>query len=360
MLKKIIIFGVRYKSTHLKINNKIYTLIIALFFAIGTVKSQDIHFTQFYASPLTLNPALTGVFDGDWRVSGIYRNQWRAIGGYPFKTISVGFDHPIRFFSEQINVGLVILNDQSGVVNLTTNRFYGNISYLKVKGKHTLALGVQPGYVTEGYDITKYSFNEQFDLGNSQDMFNSKLPNYENGYNKSISFFDLNAGLLWGYRLTKTISTQFGYTLMHINRPNRSFKSVSSDTTRFGMRNVFHFGATIALNDKNRFKPNVLDMYEKGASEFLMGGNFEHDLSIPTFKAVYAGAMFRYGWSGTFDATSAVVGLKWKNFDCGFSYDVNVSSLSTATKMRGAWEVSLIYISRNTKPTKIKIPCDRY
>ena len=358
MFEKLIIFGVRYKSTHLKINNKIYSIIIALFFAIGTVQSQDIHFTQFYASPLTLNPALTGVFDGDWRVSGIYRNQWRAIGGYPYKTISVGFDHPIRIYSEQFNVGIVLLNDQSGVVNLNTNRFYGNFSYLKQKGRNTFAVGVQPGYVTEGYDKSKYSFDKQFDLGNTDNMFS--LPGTGEDLVKGISFFDLNAGVLWGYRLSNTISTQFGYTLMHINRPNRSFKSVSSDTTRFGMRNVFHFSASIGLGQTTRFKPNILDMYEKGASEFLAGGNLEQDIKNPTFKAVYIGAMFRYGWSGTFDASSAVIGIKWKNFDCGFSYDVNVSSLQSATKMRGAWEVSLIYISRSTKPNKIKIPCDRY
>ena len=360
MFKKKIIFDEHYKSKHLNINNKILIgIIIVLFFAVKEGKSQDIHFTQFYASPLTLNPALTGVFDGDWRVSANYRNQWRAIGGYPFTTFSFGWDRPIRIYSEQVNVGIVVLHDQSGVVNLTTNRFYGNISYLKKIGRNTLALGIQPGYVTEGYDISKYSFNEQFDLGNTESMFNTSLNNYETGYKNSIAFFDLNAGLLWNCRLSKSFTPQIGYTLFHINRPNRSFKNLKSDTTEFGMRNVIEARAIISLGQQTRVIPHILTMFEKGASEALCGGNFEQDLSNPVFKTVYAGAMFRYGWNGTFDASSAIVGVKWKNFDLGFSYDINVSSLKKATNMRGAWEVSLIYISRSTKPSKIKIPCDR-
>jgi len=351
----------------LNINNKIlYSIIIAFFFAVGEVKSQDIHFTQFYASPLTINPALTGVFDGDWRVSGIYRNQWGAIGGYPFKTFSFGWDRPIRIYTEQFNVGIVVLNDQSGVVNLTTNRFYGNFSYLKKKGRHMVAIGIQPGYVTEGYDINKYTFNDQFDLGNTNNMFNREILTEK--FKNSIAFFDVNAGLMWNYRISRAVTLQFGYTLFHINRPNRSFRNVKSDTTEFGMRNVIQLGAVIALGEKTRFKPNILDVYEKGASELLAGGNIEQDINNPVFKSVYAGAMFRYGWkpskdsiikAGTFDASSVIVGVKWKNFDLGFSYDINVSALKNATNMRGAWEVSLIYISRNTKPTKIKIPCDR-
>ena len=360
IFKKKIIFDEPYKSKHLNINNKILLFFIATFFAVGSVQSQDIHFTQFYASPLTLNPSFTGYFDGDWRVTAIYRNQWRAIGGFPFKTVSVGFDCPIRFYSEQINVGIVLLNDQSGVVNLTTNRVYGNISYIKKKGRSTIGIGMQPGYVVEGYDVSKYSFNEQFDIGNRESMFNKGLPNYENGYNKNISFFDLNAGAFLNYQVSKGFAPRFGYTIFHITRPNRSFKEVKSDTTRFGIRNVFQLSAVINLGESTRLKPNILDMYEKGATEFLGGMNVEQDLSNPVFKYAWIGGMFRYGWNGTFDASSAIVGVNIKNFDLGFSYDFNLSSLKQATNMRGAWEVSLIYISRNTKPKKLKIPCDRF
>ena len=342
----------------MNINNKILSFFIAIFFAVNVAHSQDIHFTQFYASPLTLNPALTGNFDGDWRVTGIYRNQWRSIGGYPYATFGVGYDRPVRIYSEQLNWGIVFVNDQSGIVNLNTNRIYGNFSYLKNKGRSTFAIGVQPGYVIEGYDISKYSFDSQFDLGNDQDMFNrNNLPNEQ--LKDAISFIDVNAGATYSYKVSNGFIPQIGYTILHINRPNRSFMSSKKDTTHFGIRNVLHAGFTIGLGEGARLKPNFLNMMEKGASEFLGGTNLELDISDKTFKTIYFGTMLRYGWNGTLDASSWIAGLKWKNFDVGFSYDVNVSGLKTATNKRGAWEVSLIYISRSTKPTQIKIPCDR-
>ena len=349
----------RYKSKHLRVNSKILSIIIAIFFAVDSVQSQDIHFTQFYASPLTLNPALTGLFDGDWRFTGNYRNQWRSIGDIPFTTFSLGFDKPIRIYSEQLNIGVVFLNDQSGIVNLTTNRFYGNISYSKKIGKQLFSIGIQPGYIMEGYDLNKYSFNEQFDLGNKSNMFNKTFNAFET-LNDGLSFFDLNSGVYWNGKLTDAFSPFVGFTLYHITRPNRSFSKVKSDTTRFGLRNAVQIGASIKLGQRTRLKPNIINMYEKGATEMLAGSNIEYDLTSSSIKTVYAGAEGRYGWNNTFDATTIIAGAIWKSFNVGFSYDLNMSNLRTATDMKGAWEISVIYISKSTKPTKLKIPCDRY
>ena len=45
-----------------------------------SIKAQvDPHFSQYYVYPAWLNPALTGAFDGDYRIAGIYRSQWGNI-----------------------------------------------------------------------------------------------------------------------------------------------------------------------------------------------------------------------------------------------------------------------------------------
>ena len=53
--------------------------------------SQDIHYSQFYSSPLTLNPALTGVNDCTYRIAAMYRNQWQSVTD-PYQTPSISFD----------------------------------------------------------------------------------------------------------------------------------------------------------------------------------------------------------------------------------------------------------------------------
>ena len=62
-----------------------------LFVLSADISAQDIHFSMFYASPITLNPALTGVFDGTYRVAAIYRNQWQSVST-PYNTFAASFD----------------------------------------------------------------------------------------------------------------------------------------------------------------------------------------------------------------------------------------------------------------------------
>src|SRR5215471_19039498 len=58
------------------------------------VRAQDPHFSQFFSSPLTLNPAFTGKFDGNVRVAGNYRDQWPTIN-QAYRTATVSVDFPI-------------------------------------------------------------------------------------------------------------------------------------------------------------------------------------------------------------------------------------------------------------------------
>ncbi len=50
--------------------------------------AQDIHFSEFYNTPLQLNPSYTGFFNGDYRFTAIYRDQWSTIG-VPFLLLKV-------------------------------------------------------------------------------------------------------------------------------------------------------------------------------------------------------------------------------------------------------------------------------
>src|SRR5437868_9753664 len=80
------------------------------------VKGQDPHFSQFFASPLTLNPAFTGKFNGSFRVTGNYRNQWPEINkAFTTTTASVDFhilDNKIDF-TDNFGVGLMAYSDAS-------------------------------------------------------------------------------------------------------------------------------------------------------------------------------------------------------------------------------------------------------
>ena len=97
------------------------SILLFLIITSGYLLAQDIHFSQFYYSPLTLNPANTGRFDGDWRISNIFRTQWGSISK-PYNTIAVGIDKRLNYFTQKFGVGIYFLNDKSGSAELNANK----------------------------------------------------------------------------------------------------------------------------------------------------------------------------------------------------------------------------------------------
>ena len=96
------------------------SLVAALALTFNSVQAQDIHFTQFTASPLIVNPAFTGAFSGQWRAAAIYRDQWRSVTS-PFKTYAVSVDAPIindLSHDDNLAAGLQLYNDRAGDGNV--------------------------------------------------------------------------------------------------------------------------------------------------------------------------------------------------------------------------------------------------
>src|SRR5829696_5002941 len=95
---------------------KLLCFFLILISALGAA-AQDPNFSQFFASPLTLNPALTGKFDGQYRVAGNYRNQWPTINN-AYTTATVSFDASILRSSipeyDQFGFGIMAFSDKSG------------------------------------------------------------------------------------------------------------------------------------------------------------------------------------------------------------------------------------------------------
>lgn len=128
-------------------------------------KAQDQHFTQFFASPLTLNPALTGTFDGKYRVAFIYRDQ------DPYKTFAGAID--LRFnmrnigkrYKDAFGVGMVFYNDKVPEVGYSNNQI--NVSggfhkSLSPRNDQFLSLGAQAGISQRNFSYGNLFFEDQF------------------------------------------------------------------------------------------------------------------------------------------------------------------------------------------------------
>src|SRR5947199_5791372 len=143
-------------------------LLTALYLVITcNVMAQDLHFSQFFNSPLTTNPANTGFIpDADYRIGAHYRNQYSSIMSSPYKTISIYGDAQVfrdRLENGWLGLGGVILRDVAGSGSLTSTKAYASVAYHQLLGLSSLlSAGFNVGWSNKRIDQSKLRFPDQF------------------------------------------------------------------------------------------------------------------------------------------------------------------------------------------------------
>lgn len=308
------------------------------------VAAQDIHFSQFYASPLTLNPALTGKVNGNWRVAGIFRSQWGGIpngSGPTFGTPSASFDMPVfvgKNKKDAIGLGAVFINDYSNGRLYKLTRGMLSVSYIKSlgsNGRHQLSLGVQGGIQQNKGGF--FRFSDQFTDAVYQDGSTS----FDAALNDQSTIVpDFNAGLFYNGALSKKLTVFGGFSMFHLFEPNEQFGSgAKSELPR---RYVGHAGLEWDITNRFSLYPGIIYMNQAQNQELNFGTNIGFHLKNTADKrtTIYAG-----GWYRNQDAFIAMIGLEIYRIRAGFSYDVTTSTLENPNT-RGSFEISLIYVGR--------------
>lgn len=332
-------------------------IIVFLTFCLtSTVFSQDLHFSQFYASPLTLNPAQTGFFDGQYRIGANYRNQWRSLP-VPFNTASVFADFGLlkgKFNSgDWLGVGVVFAHDKAGDGELKTTQLLLSAAFHKSLGseKVFLSLGVQGGVFQRDIDFNQFYFDNQW----NSTVFDGTITSGEENSFQSESKWqpDIHAGLMLSFIPSKKSLVFVGGSLRHITRPKDSFYNGDN---KWGFRPVIHAGAQVQTGEHFSIEPAVEFMMQQKAMETVFGSLFGYSLSNGTKDkgTFYLGVHARIS-----DALIFPVGYKIKNARLLFSYDVNLSSLKDASDSRGAFEFSLVYSGGKKSNESRIMPCPR-
>ena len=331
-------------------------LFITVFLLPWLGSAQDIHFSQFYNSPLTLNPAATGNYDGNWRVMNNFRSQWAAVSA-PYTTISLGYDHQFYLPNEKdkISAGLIFVNDKSGDLTLTSNKILVSLAFHKKVNKQTVSFGLQGGFITKAYSTANLSLPDQWIF---KQGFDSNAPTSDTKIGQQASFMDINFGAQWKTTMDKLEPT-VGIALFHLNSPNETFMG---NDNKLPLRMAFNAGAKYHLSDKYFLYPNLLFHQDKKVNEMVIGTHFGINLpkNNAEIKYVMFGPYFRGNrFVSSADAIVIALGANIYDFDVGISYDINVSGLKTATQNRGGIEFSIIYTKLRVILEKITLPCDR-
>src|SRR4028118_492446 len=316
-------------------------------------RAQDPHFSQFFASPLTLNPALTGKFDGNLRVAGNYRNQWPTINR-SFTTSTVSVDVPIMRNhispTDTWGVGIMGYSDQSANSALKFNYLSVSTAFhkgLDEDGYHQIGAGFQGTYTNMMLDVSNLKFEDQLTpfgfTGNTSEVFNnSTLKN---------NYFDLNAGILYTGSTTDKNNFYAGVSMYHITRPKQQF---TGTFFLLNPRTTFHAGGYFPVGSVATLHLSSLYSTQGQASEAVLGGA----LQLPVTEGEKTTSIYFGSWLRVNDALIPYIGLEFSDFRLGATYDVNTSSLKTASQSRGGIEISLIYIKKS--PGSRGLPCPKY
>lgn len=317
-----------------------YILLFCCFlgaFSIG--KAQDLHFSQFYNAPLNISPALTGIFTGDQRFVGIYRNQWSSVP-VPYTTFAASYDQKFYFpFTGKgfFGGGLIFTYDKAGDGNLNWSQLGFNIGYTQpLNDEHALSVGTELKFGQRAFKPEALTFDDQFD----GDVFDPNRQTMQTFAQTASGFFDLGAGLLWNYHQRRSRNSAIsGVSFAHLTQPVIGFLDDSSVGVPLVTR-MFTFG-TIELKDE--FDLNIFGMGQLQGefSELLLGSTVTYYLPLDNKEtlALTGGLAYRNG-----DAIIAILEGTYQNWRLGFSYDINISDFEVATNNLGGPEISVRYI----------------
>jgi len=330
---------------------------ILFVFAIIGAKAQDPNFSQFFASPLTVNPALTGSPNSDLRVFTNYRQQW--IGNntsYNTGTISVDSRLFKDYLAENHVFGLggFFMRDQSLNGYFRSTYASINTSYmiaLDKDGNHNLGMGLAGIYGDRRLDFSQLTFSEQFGSGG----FNTALPTGESSLASLKPYMSVASGLIYRYTADNAV-IDFGVSGYHYNNPKQSFLSDSLGNT-LPTRSVSHFKMENYFSNNFSLSTNAIFQTQASQSYFAAGTILNFGAMDQNEGKIFSAGLFYR----SDDAIYPYLGLTVDRWQYGLTYDVAVSNLKTSSYTPRTFELSVIYhvANENLKERK-RLRCSRW
>lgn len=319
----------------MKMTRIIVTVVVVLTLAVNNIQAQiDPHFSQYYANPLWLNPALTGVTDGAYRANLNAKQQWNNINN-GYLTVGASFDAAPN--QKNIAFGAMVINQRAGEVAYNQLSALASASYrirFGQAGDKIINFGLQAGIINKSIDVSRITLGSQYNPGMGYD---SGMGFDETFAAQNFTAPDVNAGIMFFDAADyKSVNVFFGGSVAHLTQPKDKF--IGGDA-KLPMRFTGHGGARVRLNNVFDITPNALFLRQGNAQQIAFGAYAQMMLNTET--DLLFGSNYRVD-----DAAIAFLGFHIKSMVFGVSYDFNTSGLNRATSSRGGLELSISFNAR--------------
>ena len=335
----------------------IFCLHLILLLLTVSTKAQDIHFSQFFETPLLRNPSLAGIFKGDIRAQSVYRSQWNSVtAAYRTVSLNIEYKKPIGKGNDFITIGAQVLYDKAGTIALTSTHLLPVLNYqksLSTERNMYLSLGFIGGLVQRKIDQSKITTNSQY----NGSAYDPTLSNGEKSIKPSYSYFDAGVGMSFNTQLGQNVNNNIylGLAYHHFNKSKKITFYSSSD-----LEMVPKWVASLGIR-MNAGEESYCTLY----GDYSKQGNYSETVAglIYSYKLddtedpkyiIHAGAMIRMK-----DALIPVVKLDFNRLALSASYDINISQLKNASRGKGGFEFALSYqnfINRDNSSNDTRCP----
>jgi type IX secretion system PorP/SprF family membrane protein len=338
--------------------NKLLTC-LALLASLISTQAQDLHFSQFFEAPLLRNPSLAGIFTGDYRIQGVYRDQWNSFtNAYRTGSFNAEYKMPVGNANDFITTGIQMLYDKAGTVGLTTSQVLPALNYhksLSDEKTEYLSLGFMGGMVRKSIDLTKMTTNNQYN-----GSYNPSMATGETFTTPNFNTWDASVGMSYNTALgIDGVNMLFiGAAYHHLNKPKNSF--YRNAKIELNPKYVFSAGLKLHVDDYSYFTIQADQSNQGTVTETIAGALYSYKLGNYVDEGsctLHFGAFLR--WK---DAFIPVVKIDMRAISVALSYDANISQLKTVSQGRGGFELSLSYtgfLDRNNA-ARDAVMCPRF
>lgn len=348
-------------TTHYTLRLKRFIIVGSLFlWTFPALFAQDIHYSQFYNSPMLLNPGLTGIFNGNVRFMANYRSQWTAVP-VDYQTFTavadIKFNRRYTINRTFFSAGLAFNYDRAGYSKLQLANLGLNGSLTRMFSDHFFGtLGGQVSFNQRGFKTDALTFDEQFVFDRGQYIPNA--PNGETFGKTNRSFADFSLGFNFRLQaldqsgltdfLDQRSKLDFGVGFHHLNQPNQAF--FEGETEPLDLRFSPYAMGLLQLTDDLDLAANIFGQFQGPYREYLgmIGARLYLDRQLGNQWAFQLGIGYRLN-NNFGDAYMPSLELFFNNWQAGFSYDINISDLNIATSRRGGPEFSVRYLFKTPK-----------
>jgi type IX secretion system PorP/SprF family membrane protein len=290
-----------------------FFIISLLLFSEFTI-AQDVHYSQFDKTKSLLNPSLIASQNDDYEIQIQRRSQWSSVT-VPFNTLSLSFN--AKDVYKNLSLGATLLNDKAGDSYFSTNGLSISLVNSFKTNDNLLSIGLQSALYQRSVDYDALIFLEN-----------------ENFTNIKFLFFDIGLGLS-NYKIVDQNSALLvGISYFHLNKPKQSL--TSNDQVVLSPKYIFHSTYYTSINLDIDISPTIYASSKNQNKEFIIGTGFKYKLN-DEFNLI-SGIYSRIN-----DAFFVTLGIQKAHIEAIISYDINTSTLSSASNFMGGVEFSISY-----------------